>query len=1043
MATSTEAVARGAPLVCVRLFDRFEVTVDGLPVADERWRLRKARDLFKLLALERGHRLHREQVMAFLWPDRDPQAVANNLHQVLHVARRALDVSGSGRGGLLPIEGQMIALAPAAVVEVDVLAFEAAAREARRVGTVAAIRAALTLFTGDLLPEDRYEDWAEERRLVIEEARRDLLRRLAQAEISAATPVASTMPPAVPSPSVANNLPSALSSFVGREVLLTDLHDALQAARLLTLTGPGGVGKTRLAVALARRCLDNYPDGAWLVDLSAVARDDAVAGAVAAVLGVRAGPGEALLDAVAASVGNNRTLLVLDTCEHVVAGSALLAERMLSMCAGLTILVTSRELLRIAGEVVWRVPSLTTPDRDATEPDAVTRSEAARLLVDRARAASPTFALTPENAAEVAHICRRLDGLPLAIELVAGRLVALGVDRLVDLLDRRLHLIAAGGRTPITRQQTLRATVEWSHDLLADAERITLRRLAVFVGGFDLEAAEVVCAGGVVVVADVLELVLRLVDKSLVDVEEVAGTIRYRVLDTIREYALEKLREADEVDATTERHATWFLGVARRVQQHLGRGDEAQWLRRLDPEQDNLRAAMDRLLATDGERALGMAAALWPFWLRRLQLVEGGRRLEEALTAAPPGHDALRAQSLLGAAALELRSGRATAARGLLAMAVEHGRAADDPRTVCWALLVLQGLGTVHRHGLEDTAQTGASRLNEAAELAAAAGLDGHRAAVDYYRGVDAYHRGDSAAMRRHFDACLELLRSIPDDGEPVPSVDTIAALTAVFDRRLGPAMLRRCEASVTRVDFDETLQSFFELPPRAAEALVCANIAVPRILGGGRRAVGTADVGAARAALREALRLAESTTDDRTVAEILSRIGNLERGAGDLRAAQAALERCLELRRRLGDVRGIGLSLVNLGSALAARDDTAAGAVRIEEGLAVFRRTGDRWGTYVALGRLAEFAARAGDAASARRLFTEAVDQLRRVEAPRWLAWGLLGLADLERADGDESSADMHVAEARGLFADVGDSEGLAGAADRISDGADTPIRR
>ncbi|HEY6380151.1 MAG TPA: BTAD domain-containing putative transcriptional regulator [Candidatus Dormibacteraeota bacterium] len=647
MTGTGEVATGGATMVSVRLFDRFEVTVDGLPVAEGRWRLRKARDLVKLLALARGHRLHREQVMAVLWPDRDPRVVANNLHQVLHVTRRALDVSGAGGGGLMRVEGQMIALAPAGGVEVDVLAFEAAARLARREGTVAAYRAALALCTGEMLPEDRHEEWAEERRVVIAEERRDLLRRLVQAETAAgrrqevvdslhelvasdhdddsaraslglagaaagtvSDPLSFATPATAPPPFVANNLPTALSSFVGRELILTELAAALRSARLLTLSGPGGVGKTRLALTLARRCLDSYPDGAWLVELSSVARGGAVAGAVAEVLGVRASPGEPLLDALASGLRSHRTLLVLDTCEHVVADCARLAERLLSTCSALTILATSREPLRIGGEVVWRVPSLTTPDLDATEPAAVMQSEAARLLVDRARAVSPRFALTDDNAVHVAHVCRRLDGLPLAIELVAGRLAALGLDQLVDRLDHRLHMVAAGGRSLLTRQQTLRATVEWSHDLLTDAERITLRRLAVFVGGFDLEAAEDVCSGGPVVATDVLELVIRLVDKSLVDVEEVEGTIRYRLLDTIREYAVDKLREAGELNETAERHATWFLDLGRRVRQHLGRGDEAAWLNNLDPEQDNLRAALDHSLSADPERALGLAAAL-------------------------------------------------------------------------------------------------------------------------------------------------------------------------------------------------------------------------------------------------------------------------------------------------------------------------------------------------------------------------------------------------------------------------------------------------
>ncbi len=448
--------------VNVSLLGGFAAAVGGVPVPETAWRLKKARELVKLLALAPGHRLHREQAMDVLWRDRGPPAAANNLHQAVYVARRALGAA------TIEVRDEFLRLA----AEVDVDQFESVAADARRLGNPAAYRAALSLYGGELLPENRYDDWVEGRRVELAELAEEL-----EAGAARDPGDADRLPP----------LPVEVSSFVGRDHELAELRALLSSTRLLTLAGTGGVGKTRLALELARATETSYTGGAALIELAALGDAALVADAVAVVLDVRAMPGQTVVDALVDYLGSRSLLLIVDNCEHVLAATAKLADVLLRSAPELTILATSREPLRVSGEVVFRVPSLDIPDPEQTvEPREVVRYEAVRLFVERAAAAAPGFAVDEENAVDVARICLRLDGLPLALELAAGRLGALGPAAIAERLEDRFRVLRASGHTSPTRQQTLSAALQWSHDLLEPEERTLFRRLAVFVGGFEL-----------------------------------------------------------------------------------------------------------------------------------------------------------------------------------------------------------------------------------------------------------------------------------------------------------------------------------------------------------------------------------------------------------------------------------------------------------------------------------------------------------------------------------------------------------------------------
>jgi predicted ATPase/class 3 adenylate cyclase/DNA-binding CsgD family transcriptional regulator len=425
---------------------------------------------------------------------------------------------------------------------------------------------------------------------------------------------------------VSHNLPVQLTSFVGRGAQMTDLEKLLVDNRLVTLTGAGGAGKTRLAVEIAARIAAEFRDGVWYIDLAPITHPAVVPVAVARALGLPDQPGRSTMDTLLRFVRDRQMLVVLDNCEHLLDASAELVVALLGAAPGLTLLATSREPIGVAGEVSWRVPSLSLAD------------EAVELFVDRARRARPDFAVDDDNAAAVGEICRRLDGMPLAIELAAARVRALSVAEILDGLHDRFRLLTGGARTAVRRQQTLRASVDWSHALLSEPERILFRRVAVFLGGFDLDAAHSVAGGADMQRFQVLDLLTLLVDKSLVVAENTEGRMRYRLLETVRQYALEKLAESSEADSVRSRHRDYYTSMAALLDAPAG-SDYEQRVEQAETEMDNLRAAFVWSREHSGaELALALASSLYPLWFTRGRIREGLAWFDAVLTAEDTDH---------------------------------------------------------------------------------------------------------------------------------------------------------------------------------------------------------------------------------------------------------------------------------------------------------------------------------------------------------------------------------------------------------------------
>ncbi len=492
--------------------------------------------------------------------------------------------------------------------------------------------------------------------------------------------------------SVPNNLPQQVTSFIGREQVLGEVEALLRGTRLLTLFGAGGIGKTRLSLQIAAAVLDHYPDGVWFVELAPVSDPRLVPQAVASVLGVKEDPGHAVIEAVLGFVKDRSLLIVLDNCEHLVAACAELAHLVLQAGPKVRILASSREPLHIAGEVTYLVPPLPTPDAEADmAPEKLAQFESVRLFSDRATAARPTFAITAQTAPALAAICRRLDGIPLALELAAARLRSMSADQIASRLSDRFSLLSGGDRSALPRQQTLRALIDWSYDLLDERERALLRRLALFAGGFTVEAAERVGCEGIVAQGELLDLLSRLVEKSLVVLD--ADGERYRLLDTIGEYALQRLEEAGETAATRARHRDHFLAWAERIFPDLFGAEQATWLARLDRELDNILAAHAACAGAPdgGQLDLRLVHAIKPYYYNRGLLGLALRITNEALERPDSGErNFLRCRGLFEAGQLCSFMGRYEIAQTYLEQSLAIAREIDDRQRVA---AVLQPLG--------------------------------------------------------------------------------------------------------------------------------------------------------------------------------------------------------------------------------------------------------------------------------------------------------------------------------------------------------------
>jgi len=486
---------------------------------------------------------------------------------------------------------------------------------------------------------------------------------------------------------VRTNLPHSLTSFVGRKREVRQVRALVADARLVTLTGSGGTGKTRLALEAARGLVDHFADGVWLVELAPLSEARLIQPTLALALQIHEQPGRPLTATLSDYLRTKQTLVLFDNCEHLAAEVASMVEAFLQVAPGLHVLVTSRVQLGIGGERTWQVPQLV-------------EAEATTLFAERAGHARDGFSVGPPNSAAVAEICRRLDGVPLAIELAAARLRTISLDEIAGRLTDRFALLTGGSRTALRQHQTLQATMDWSHELLPPAAQCLWRRLAVFAGGFGLDAAEAVCSDKVLDQTQMIDLLTLMVDSSLVQIDETAGARRYRLLETIREYGLRKLDDAGETGTFRRRHLEWFLAVARRAEPEWRGPNQGPWLDRLEADLDNVRAALDysRTRADRVDDGLALASALWLLWHSRDHIGESRQWLRTLLDQAQPGR--ARAYGLNVAGFMAYVQGDTAAAVPLLEESLRLNEQLGD-RSGCNFSLLRLGIGLYYNNELE------------------------------------------------------------------------------------------------------------------------------------------------------------------------------------------------------------------------------------------------------------------------------------------------------------------------------------------------------
>ena len=605
-----------------------------------------------------------------------------------------------------------------------------------------------------------------------------------------------------------NNLPTQLTSFVGREKELADVKKLLQNAHLLTLIGPGGTGKTRLSIRTAGELLDHFPDGVWLVELAPITDGQLVSRTTAVSIGLREEPQRPVVNMLSEYLRDKTLLLILDNCEHLVDACARMADRLLQAAPNIRILASSREALGIGGEVTYRVPSLGLPDVHHLPPfESLSQYEAVKLFIDRAASAVPTFAVTNENAPALAQICDRLDGIPLAIELAAAKVRVLSVDQIAKRLDDRFRLLTGGSRTALERHQTLRAAIDWSYNLLPAEEQLLFSRLSVFAGGWTLEAAEAVCsidpaakethAGDDILREDIFILMEQLINKSLVTTEEVLGerryhtegSFRYHMLETMREYADEKLTDAD---AWHRRHAAYFLSLAEIIEPFLEKPEPASWLDKLEREHNNLRAALRWAREKDEvELGLRFASALCLFWFMRGYLSEGLARSVEFLSVSDTTvHAAIRAKALDHAGLLARYKGDLTYAQELIAESLSLRRGLGERHGIADSLSNL-GFVILYQGNFAQARQYYSEALGMYRELDNQQGIAdslSHLALMSFYE-------GDYEMAQAMDEACLAIWRDLGDQQGIAWAL-----------HRLGNVKITQAEFSAARNLFKESL---------------------------------------------------------------------------------------------------------------------------------------------------------------------------------------------------------------------------------------------
>ena len=817
------------------------------------------------------------------------------------------------------------------------------------------------------------------------------------------------VPPAPAVEAPRHNLPRQMNPFIGREKQQAELQALLATAPLVTLLGPGGIGKTRLALQVAEAVRERYREGVWMVELAELTEPSLLAQTVASALGMREEPGQSLTRTLLDYFKGKHLLLLLDNCEHLIAACATLAASLLKACPHLTILATSRELLQIPGENAYPVPSLAVPDsRHLPAIESLAEYEAVRLFLDRALLVQPAFAITPANALSLASLCQRLDGIPLALELSAARIRSLSVEEINARLDNRFRLLTGGSRAALPRQQTLRALIDWSYDLLNAREKALFHRLSVFAGGWTLEAAEQVCSGGEIEEWEALDLLTSLVDKSLVVAETEQGKTRYRLLETLREYGRDRLEESGEAEILRQRHQAFFVALAVEAEPKLKGAEQTEWLKHLEDEHENLRSALDESFkqkegspnTLSGETALRFCGMLQRFWWTRGHLSEGREWSERALRQTDAQERTReRARTLHGAGVMARMQGDYISARTYHEQSLDIQREFGDREGIA---ISLNSLGSV----TEAQGEYASALAYHEESLAIRREIGDRRgiAASLNSLGNIAYYQSDFDSARAYFEQSLDIQREVGDRKGIATSLNNLGNVTEVQGDY---ASARSCH--------DESLSLFREIGDRRGIAASLNSL--------GNVTSDQNDFDSARVYYKECLDIQQEMGDRSAAATSLNNLGLMAHHQSDFAFARACYEQSLSLVREIGDRNGVALSLNNLGLVADSLEDYASALAYHEESLSIRREIGDRSGVAYSLHSLGNVAYLQGDYASARARYEQSLNIKREIGDRIGIAYALEAFARLAVKESKSEQAAALWGAAEALREQIGSS--------------------
>ncbi len=761
------------------------------------------------------------------------------------------------------------------------------------------------------------------------------------------------------------NLPVALTTFVGREKEIAEVKQLLEAKRLMTISGPGGAGKTRLAIQVALESLEDYDSGGWFIDLAPLSDTNLVPHYILNSLGLREEHSHTPSDNLVQFFEDKSALLILDNCEQVSQGAAQLSQALIGRTMGLKILATSREPLGVAGETVWCIPSLSTPKaEEELSIEKLMQYGAVRLFVERANEVKPHFAITDQNMHSVAQICAALDGIPLAIELATARMKVLSVADIEARLDHRMQFLVSNQHV-IPRQKTLQNLIDWSYELLPQNEGALLRRLSVFSGGWTLEAAEEVCSGDGLEAFSILDLLSHLVDKSLVIAEISDSSQRYRLLETIRQYAQERLEENRETSAFIAKHAAYFTKMAEQSYLEIWGKNQSYWIEKLEAEHDNLRAAMEWMSQEEDtqENVLRLAGSLWRFWWVRGYISEGRARLEAAIRSNPNASQDLRANGLRGAGKLALQQGDYDQALTMSQESLELFRQLGDNWGIARQLEVL---------------------------------------------GEVAYYQGDYSQAVELYEESLSIRTKIMDK-EGI----------AVSLQHLGMVARDHGDLPNARQLFEESLNLFRELEDKIFTAQTLNNLGIVEH--------SMCEYEQATLLFEEAVSLYRELNDKFGVSDVLQNLGNVAKDRGEFKQAKSLCEECLSLKRALGDKRGIAHAQATQGEVAIFQGRYNLASKLAEQSLAIFQQLGVKRGVMFCTGLLAFAAHFKGDYELATSLAKEGLKISRQINAPRAEAYCIEVLGFVAFARNNLQQAAELLNKAIKIFEKIGDRRNVA----------------